>query len=783
MAENGHFEAMASSTLSEVDLFPRPILKLFGMKARDYRDGHIQKIIPGLTLDFEYGGHTAPLNKSKSFKVNHNGEAISISRDLVAEQSFRKEIRQKAKGFFDPGSLTFEIAVSFPREDCLVLWPFDKMKALERRGGGGHAAVLLQRVVPELREKGWEVSIHSSWPFHVHEPNHRVFARIEEEGSAVVTIAAAVEINGVELSLRPILARLIGNLPPDGLSDSFDLAGFLADRKLLVAVRDGEYAALPVEPMIPYLRIFSELGEKKSIEEAGSIIAIREALEKQGAKFEGGDKLLRFGARLAKMQNGETKRSLGEGFSGKLRDYQSIGFGWLGVLHESGYGGILADDMGLGKTVQGIAHLSGIHGREEAVDPSLLIVTSSMLLSWDNEIRKFAPHLRVKIYHGANRSLDEDTLKDFDVILTTYGICRQDFHVFSKIKFSAIIADECQSSKNASGKTAIMLRRLTGHQRVGLSGTPIENHLGELWSLMDWVNPGVLGTRKAFNEQFRRPIEKEGNADVLDLLRKRINPFLLRRTKEDVAAELPEKTITTEIIPMSDGQKTVYESLRMMVDADIRRVLREKGIKNSQINILSSIMKLRQACCDPRLVKSQTAASIASSAKLDYLMDMLEELVEEGRRVLVFSQFVQMLNLIEAEIQNRGWSYEMLTGSTLNRQERVDRFQEGKSSVFLLSLKAGGLGLTLTEADTVILYDPWWNPATERQAMDRAHRIGQQKPVFVYRLIMQGTIEAKIQEIQAQKEFLTDALLDGETQGISGLSESEILSLFAPIED
>lgn len=783
MAENGQSEAVASPPPGEFNPSPRPVLELFGVNARSYAEGYSYKSIPALTLEFDYGGHIAPIRETNSFKANHNGEKISISRDLAAERSFKKELLQKANGFVHPGDLPLSVMVVDPPKEGLVLWPFDQMKALERRGGGFHAAVLIQRVVPELRAKGWGVVVDPSWPFQIHELSHRVFARIEEEGSAVVTIAATVEVNGVELPLRPILARLIQQLPPDGLSEDFDLSGFLAGRKLLVAVRDGEYAALPVDPMIPYLRIFSEIGEKKSIEEAGSILAIREALEKQGATFEGGDKLLRFGQRLAKMQSGETKRPLGNGFSGTLRDYQSIGFSWMGVLHESGYGGILADDMGLGKTVQGIAHLSSIHGQEEAVPPSLLIVTASMLLSWHNEIRKFAPHLRVKVYYGSDRHLSEDPLKEYDVILTTYGICRQDFHVFSKISFSVIIADECQNSKNASGKTAIMLRRLTGQQRVGLSGTPIENHLGELWALMDWVNPGILGTSKAFTEQFRRPIEKEGNAEVLALLRKRISPFLLRRTKEDVAAELPEKTITTEIIPMSEGQKTVYESLRMMVDADIRRVLREKGLKNSQINILSSLMKLRQACCDPRLVKSETAANIASSAKLDYLMDMMEELVEEGRRVLVFSQFVQMLNLIEAEIQKRGWSYEMLTGSTVNRQERVDRFQDGKSSVFLLSLKAGGLGLTLTEADTVILYDPWWNPAAERQAMDRAHRIGQQKPVFVYRLIMQGTIEAKIQEIQAQKQFLTDALLDGESQGISGLSESEILSLFAPIED
>lgn len=783
MAEQGQSDDMAISTAGEGELSPRPILNLFGVKARDYKRGGDPKLIPGLTLDFEYDGHIAPVKETDSFKVIQNAQEVIISRDLEAERKFRKEIRQKAKGFADPGSLIDEVGFGFPPERCLVLWPFDQMKALEKRGGGFYAAVLLQRIVPDLQAKGWQVKINSSWPFQVHEPNHRVFARIEEEGASIVTIEANVEVSGVELPLRPILEQLIKQLPEDGLSESFDLSGFLSGRKMLVAVRDGEYAALPVDPMIPYLRIFSEIGEKQSIEEAGKILAIRESLEKQGASFQGGEKLLRLGEFLARLQNGVTKLSPGKGFAGTLRDYQSIGSSWLGGLYESGYGGILADDMGLGKTVQAIAHLSRIHEDGKAESPSLLIVTASMLLTWNNEIKRFAPHLRVKIYYGHNRYLNAKKVNDYDVILTTYGVLRHEFHFLSKIAFSVILADEVQNSKNSSGKTAIMLRRVKGRQRVGLSGTPIENHLGELWSLMDWVNPGLLGARKVFDAQVRRLIEKEHDAAALDLLRKRISPFLLRRTKEEVASELPEKTITTEIIPMSEEQKRVYESLRMLVDADIRNVLKEKGLQHSKINILSAMMKLRQACCDPRLVKSATAASMARSSKLDFLMDKLEELVEEGRRVLVFSQFVQMLTLIETEIQKRGWSYEMLTGKTQDRQDRVDRFQSGKSSVFLLSLKAGGVGLTLTEADTVILYDPWWNPAAERQAMDRAHRIGQQKPVFVYRLIMQGSIEARIQDIQSEKQSLTDALLDGETQGIANLSEGEILSLFAPIED
>jgi len=309
----------------------------------------------------------------------------------------------------------------------------------------------------------------------------------------------------------------------------------------------------------------------------------------------------------------------------------------------------------------------------------------------------------------------------------------------------------------------------------------MENNLEELWALYDWLIPGLLGNRKAFQQNFRKPIEKKGDRAAQARLSKRIAPFLLRRTKEQVALDLPLKTVITETITLSGAQRELYETIRIAMDQRVRAALEKKGLAGSRITVLDALLKLRQVCCDPGLVKLDAAREITASAKRARLLEMLDELMSEGRRVLVFSQFVQMLRLIEKDVNWRGYDYAWLSGETKNRGELVERFQGGDVPIFLISLKAGGLGLTLTAADTVILYDPWWNPAVERQAMDRAHRIGQDRPVFVHRLITRGTVETRIEAIQKRKQELADALFDPAKTGPAVLSEDEILSLFQPI--
>jgi SNF2 family DNA or RNA helicase len=352
-------------------------------------------------------------------------------------------------------------------------------------------------------------------------------------------------------------------------------------------------------------------------------------------------------------------------------------------------------------------------------------------------------------------------------------LAAQDWHV--------VILDEAQTIKNPLATTSKLARTLRAGQRLCLSGTPLENHLGELWSLFDFLMPGFLGNRQSFGKHYRGPIEKGGDLVRQTSLAQRVAPFLLRRTKSEVAAELPEKTEVTEPVALGASQQAIYEGIRMAMHKRVRQAIAERGLARSGIIILDALLKLRQACCDPRLLKLETAkAARAGSAKLERLMEMLPELVEEGRRVLVFSQFTSMLALIEVELIERALPYVLLTGDTRDRKTPVRRFQAGEVPIFLISLKAGGVGLNLTTADTVIHYDPWWNPAVEAQATDRAHRIGQTKVVFVHRLMAIGTIEEKMEVLKARKQALVAGILDAEAGATLKLTEADVAALFEP---
>jgi SNF2 family DNA or RNA helicase len=374
-------------------------------------------------------------------------------------------------------------------------------------------------------------------------------------------------------------------------------------------------------------------------------------------------------------------------------------------------------------------------------------------------------------------------LTDYDLILTTYALLPRDLEVLQPQRWSVLILDEAQNIKNPNSKAAQAARQLEAGQRLCLSGTPLENHLGELWSLFHFLLPGWLGDSKTFNRDYRTPIEKHGNAQRMQHLTARIKPFLLRRKKEQVATELPPKSEIVHWVELSDAQRDVYETVRVAMDKKVRDEISRHGVARSQIIILEALLKLRQVCCDLRLVKSapMTKAAKAGTGKLGSLMEMLEELLSEGRRILLFSQFTSMLALIEQELKQRGVEYSLLTGDTLDRRTPVKNFQDGKTPLFLISLKAGGTGLNLTAADTVIHYDPWWNPAVENQATDRAYRIGQDKPVFVYKMIARGTVEEKIQALQLEKAALADGVLEGGASAGWKLEQRDIEALFAPL--
>lgn len=474
---------------------------------------------------------------------------------------------------------------------------------------------------------------------------------------------------------------------------------------------------------------------------------------------------------INKLKTIEKKRfNVPKGLNATLRSYQKEGFQWLAKLADWGVGACLADDMGLGKTIQALTVIL----QRSAQGPSLVVAPASVCRNWMKEIEKFAPSLFPVLFRETNRERAIKTLSKHQVLITTYGLLQSESELFASQHFTTIVLDEAQAIKNSSAKRSQAAMQLQGDFKIITTGTPIENHLSELWNLFRFINPGLLGSMKSFRNRFAIPIEKEQDEDTQVYLQRLIRPFILRRHKKDVLTELPEKTEITLSVELSDKEQAFYEALRRQAVESLKANPEEQtGTKH--LKILAQLMRLRRACCNPLLVDPTT--SIPSS-KLNLFGEIVDELLSNGHKALVFSQFVGHLHLIEQYIKNKGIHYQYLDGQTptKQRQKRIDAFQDGSGDLFLISLKAGGTGLNLTAADYVIHMDPWWNPAVEDQASDRAHRIGQKRPVTVYRLITQNTIEEKIIKLHESKRDLADSLLKG-TDASSKLSANDLLDL------
>ena len=462
-----------------------------------------------------------------------------------------------------------------------------------------------------------------------------------------------------------------------------------------------------------------------------------------------------------------------ESFHGVLREYQREGLGWLLFLERVGFGGCLADDMGLGKTVMVLALLAGRRDRASSTPPgpALIVVPRSLVHNWMSEAARFAPALRLMDFTTAARDKAALDFRATDVVIATYGTLRRDVIALKEAEFDYVILDEAQAIKNAETASAKAVRLLKGHHRLALTGTPIENHLGELWSLFEFLNPGVLGRSTIF----KRATSAVPDPAVIRLLARGLRPFLLRRTKQQVARELPAKTEQTITCELSKPERALYESLRKHYRASVLARVAREGVKRSQMHILEALLRLRQAACHPALV--DRTKTWASSAKLDVVLAQVREVIEEGHKALVFSQFTSLLALLRTQLDRDGIVYEYMDGATRRRGDRVKRFQEDPACpLFLISLKAGGLGLNLTAAEYVFLLDPWWNPAVEAQAIDRTHRIGQTREVFAYRLVAGDTIESRILELQDRKRAVADAVL-GESAGGLRMLERDDLEL------
>lgn len=461
------------------------------------------------------------------------------------------------------------------------------------------------------------------------------------------------------------------------------------------------------------------------------------------------------------------------GFGGKLREYQREGVGWLSFLREFDFGGCLADDMGLGKTIQMLALLQDHYRNLKDHKPSLVIVPKSLIFNWQKESQTFTPNLRVLEYTGLERAKLRDDFGKADLILTTYGTLRRDVLLLRELDFEYIVLDEAQAIKNARSQVAKAVRLLRARHRLALSGTPIENHLGDLWSIFEFLNPGMLGRASLFksDSDFNSP-------ETRTVLSKALRPFILRRSKTQVANELPEKVEQTIFCRMGEKQTQLYEELRDHYRQSLLGMIKRDGIAKSKIHVLEALLRLRQACCHPGLLDKSHEDE--SSAKLDVLLFHLEELLSEGHKALVFSQFTSMLSIVRKHLEKKGIVYEYLDGQTRKRKEHVDRFQtDPDCGVFLISLKAGGLGLNLTAADYVFILDPWWNPAVEAQAIDRAHRIGQERHVFAYRLICRDSVEEKIASLQEHKKDLAEAILQADNNLLKDLTAEDLTMLFS----
>ncbi len=620
----------------------------------------------------------------------------------------------------------------------------------------------LANEVPSLTKAGWIVEVGADFGTRVIEPGAEVEVAVRDAGDGWFDLDVGVEIDGERRPLLPILARLVEK---GGLSSTR-----VIDGRAHIVLDDGNVLALPaarIERLLSVLEAMLDSGRssgdrlKVPLAEADSLLDIDDLIAGRG------DETAQIDGYLQRLRADEMPGDMTPppGFRGELRDYQRAGLAWMQSLRANSVAGILADDMGLGKTAQTLAHIAMEEHEGRLTDPCMVVVPTSLVPNWVAEAGRFTPHLRVVVLHGIDRHGRLSEIDRAHIVVTTYGVVARDIDLLKRLNWHMIVLDEAQAIKNPDGKATRAVAALPARHRLCLSGTPVENNLGELWSQFAFLMPGLLGDRKDFGKRYRVPIEKRGDNTRAKLLMRRIRPFLLRRTKEAVAKELPPKTEVVVRIDLDRDQRDLYETIRLSVNETVRAALAAsgKGLGQNTIAVIDALLKLRQVCCDPRLLKSIAAlgGKARSSAKLDALTEMVKEMVPEGRRILIFSQFTTMLDLIKLELEKAAVPYVELTGRTLDRAEPVNRFQNREVPVFLISLKAGGRGLNLTAADTVIHYDPWWNPAAEDQATDRAYRIGQDKPVFVYKLIAANTVEERILDLQRRKGSLSDATIEG----------------------
>ncbi|UOQ98237.1 SNF2 family helicase [Hymenobacter sp. 5317J-9] len=681
-------------------------------------------------LSFRYGPHLMPLGTNKPVSVHLEKTADSyvfhrLLRNPEQEQATVEELRAR--------SLTVENGhATLPKAEAFK-WLHDNTPALAELGYTVEAA--------DSATKSYFIG-----PTSVH-------VGIQEAGDWF-DVRGTVRFGDIEV---PFIR----------------LRGHILQRRREFKLPNGQIAIIPEEWFTDYLELFA-FGEET--EEGLNLRRHHLALV---ADLQSNElATVRMGRKLEKLRDfAEVEdHPLPLGFQGELRPYQKAGYNWLRFVQDFHFGGCLADDMGLGKTIQTLAMLQHRHeSGENQGAASLLVLPTSLVFNWLTEAEKFTPDLRILAYTGTYRDKNPDRFADYDVVLTSYGIVRLDTELLASYKFDYVILDESQAIKNPSSTTSQAVRQLRSKHRLILTGTPVENSTMDLWSQMSFINPGLLGTQAFFRKEFLKPIEKHQDEGRTRRLHALIKPFILRRHKAQVAKELPEKTEQLSYCPMTEEQAHAYEETKSFYRNKILQNLDEHGPASTQFLLLQGLTRLRQIANHPRLADENYTGE---SGKLREVLRMIRNVVAEGHKVLVFSQFVQHLALVRAALDERQLEYAYLDGATRDRPAEVARFQETEDlRIFLISLKAGGVGLNLTAADYVFILDPWWNPAVEAQAVDRAHRIGQQRPVFTYKFISQGTVEEKILALQRRKLALVSELIATDEAVIKHLTRADIEEL------
>jgi superfamily II DNA or RNA helicase len=683
------------------------------------------------TLMFDYGGTLIPQGDD-SMAIIDRASRRSVVRDLAAEGRLTERMREA--GFRDQWI-----------RDLGARWP-------------AIPASRMPAAVRDLVREGWEVEAEGK--------------KIRNASSVQARVSSGVDWFDLE-----------GEASYDGESVSLPkLLAAVRRGETMVRLGDGGFGIIPEDWLARY-RPVATLGTvaDDSIRfrrsQAGFLDALLDAQPETSA-----DEL--FSATREKLAHfsGIEAAPAPAGFVGTLRPYQEEGLGWFGFLQQYGFGGCLADDMGLGKTIQVLALLEGrrVMAEGNRKKPSLVVAPKSLIFNWQDEAARFTPGLRVLDHTGIERVSGTEHFGDYDVVLTTYGTLRREVAVLAGTEFDYVILDEAQAVKNATTQSSKSVRLLRADHRLALSGTPIENHLGELWSLFDFLNPGLLGASTTF-QKFAAGAERVGRSldeETRNVLRRALRPYILRRTKAEVAKDLPDRTEQTIYCSMDARQRKTYDELRDYYRQSLQQRIKDVGLAKAKIHVLEALLRLRQAACHPGLIDPVRRRE--PSAKIDALLPQLREITEEGHKVLVFSQFTSFLSIVRERLEEEGVAYCYLDGKTMDRAAQVDRFQNDPSvGLFLISLKAGGLGLNLTAAEYVFLLDPWWNPAVEAQAIDRAHRIGQTRQVFAYRLVCKDTVEEKILEMQDTKRELADAILSADQPTLRTLTADDIQMLLS----